>query len=57
MSNFCSKGYDFPRLQPPLGGGGGGPSFQLFVKYQKHKSNKSTSSTPRTRGNVSSPFL
>ena len=24
MSNFCSKGYDFPRLQPPLGGGGGG---------------------------------
>ena len=35
MSNFCSKGYDFPRLQPPLGGGeGGGPSFQLFVKYQ-----------------------
>ena len=37
MSNSCSKGYDFPRLQPPLGGGGGGgggPSFQLFVKYQ-----------------------
>ena len=30
MSDFCSKGYDFPRLQPPLGGwvGGGIPSFK-----------------------------
>ena len=33
MSDFCSKGYDIPRLQP-LGGGGGGSFFQRFVKYQ-----------------------
>ena len=26
MSDFCSKGYDIPRLQPL--GGGGGPSFK-----------------------------
>ena len=51
MSDFCSKGYDIPRLQP-LGGGGGGPSFKGLLSI----SNREEASFPFSLACPNSPF-